>query len=66
MHASSLPCITPPECVGEGRCASAQLGQGDVAAGTDVTLHNRRFRLHEDALPYGVALHTALALRMLS
>lgn len=43
-----------------------QLGQGDVAAGTDVTLHNRRFRLHEDALPYGVALHTALALHMLS
>ena len=41
--------------------AFAALGIGDPAKGTDVSLHNPRFRVDEDALPVGVAMHVGFA-----
>ncbi|MDF1799250.1 MAG: amidohydrolase [Planctomycetota bacterium] len=40
----------------------AALGIGDRAKGTDVSLHNPKFRVDEDALPVGAALHVGFAL----
>jgi len=41
------------------------LGIGNATAGTDVNLHNPRFRMDEAQMPLGAALHVEMALRAL-
>jgi len=43
--------------------AFCALGIADAEKGTDVSLHNPRFRVDEDALPVGAAMHVGFALR---
>ena len=41
--------------------AFAFLGTGNHTLGTDVGVHNPKFRLDESVLPLGAAMHVALA-----
>lgn len=47
-------------------CMFFFLGQANATTGTDVTLHSRRYKFNEEVLPLGAALHTAVALHVMS
>ncbi|EFJ49506.1 hypothetical protein VOLCADRAFT_59303, partial [Volvox carteri f. nagariensis] len=58
LHGGPFPQLPTPN---SPLAAFTFLGIGDPAKGTDVGLHSPRFRMDEDQLPLGAALHAALA-----